>query len=173
MQVTEHSTKLKLFMDVLDGTKAAVSHCSIVYFNKLPFHLLLFAIFFIFLSLSVDDTNICALSSSWIYDGHFTAYPPQTVEEVCVFYLFIVYRFPDCELCTLDMLSTLSCSLCVSSVVAAAPDILSPLSLILESVLQADQQMMERTKAKIFSALISVLQIQEVNGKSLCFFSCA
>lgn len=48
--------------------------------------------------------------------------------------------------------------------VAAAPDILSPLSLILESVLQADQQMMERTKAKILSALISVLQIQELNG---------
>uniref|UniRef100_A0A8D3CMI6 Nucleoporin NUP188 n=1 Tax=Scophthalmus maximus TaxID=52904 RepID=A0A8D3CMI6_SCOMX len=45
-----------------------------------------------------------------------------------------------------------------------APDILSPLSLILESVLQADQQMMERTKAKIFSALISVLQIQGLNG---------
>lgn len=49
--------------------------------------------------------------------------------------------------------------------VATAPDILSPLSLILESVLQADQQMMERTKAKIFSALISVLQIQGLNGK--------
>ena len=26
MQLTEDSTKLKLFMDVLDGTKAAVSH---------------------------------------------------------------------------------------------------------------------------------------------------
>uniref|UniRef100_A0A667Y4Y4 Nucleoporin NUP188 n=1 Tax=Myripristis murdjan TaxID=586833 RepID=A0A667Y4Y4_9TELE len=43
------------------------------------------------------------------------------------------------------------------------PDILSPLSLILESVLQADQQL-DRTKAKIFSALISVLQIQGLNG---------
>lgn len=32
------------------------------------------------------------------------------------------------------------------------------------SVLQADQQMMERTKAKVFSALISVLQIQGLNG---------
>lgn len=49
--------------------------------------------------------------------------------------------------------------------VASAPDILSPLSLILESVLQADQQLMERTKAKIFSALISVLQIQGLDGK--------
>lgn len=49
--------------------------------------------------------------------------------------------------------------------VATAPDILAPLSLILENVLQADQQMMERTKAKIFSALISVLQIQGLNGK--------
>uniref|UniRef100_A0A667XV40 Nucleoporin NUP188 n=1 Tax=Myripristis murdjan TaxID=586833 RepID=A0A667XV40_9TELE len=44
------------------------------------------------------------------------------------------------------------------------PDILSPLSLILESVLQADQQL-DRTKAKIFSALISVLQIQGLNGE--------
>uniref|UniRef100_A0A667XYY0 Nucleoporin NUP188 n=1 Tax=Myripristis murdjan TaxID=586833 RepID=A0A667XYY0_9TELE len=49
------------------------------------------------------------------------------------------------------------------SVLATAPDILSPLSLILESVLQADQQL-DRTKAKIFSALISVLQIQGLNG---------
>lgn len=54
--------------------------------------------------------------------------------------------------------------------VATAPDILSPLSLILESVLQADQQMMERTKAKIFSALISVLQIQGLNGKTCVSF---
>lgn len=53
----------------------------------------------------------------------------------------------------------------VCSVVVAAPDILSPLSLILESVLQADQQMMEKTKAKIFSALISVLQIQGLNSR--------
>lgn len=57
----------------------------------------------------------------------------------------------------------------MSSVVSAAPDVLCPLSLILESVLQADQQMMERTKAKIFSALISVLQIQGFNGTSFSF----
>lgn len=48
--------------------------------------------------------------------------------------------------------------------VATTPDILSPLSLILECVLQVDQEMMERTKAKILSALISVLQIQGLNG---------
>ena len=66
------------------------------------------------------------------------------------------------------LLNSSSCinrSVFVSSVIAAAPDILSPLSLILENVLQADQQMMERTKAKLFSALISVLQIQGLNGK--------
>lgn len=58
--------------------------------------------------------------------------------------------------------------LCTASVVATAPDILSPLSLILESVLQADQHMMERTKAKIFSALISVLHIQgETTGSAV------
>lgn len=52
--------------------------------------------------------------------------------------------------------------------VATAPDVLSPLSLILESVLRADQQMMERTKTKILSALISVLQIQGLNGETRC-----
>ena len=54
---------------------------------------------------------------------------------------------------------------CPCSVVATAPDILTPLALVLESVLQADQQLMERTKAKVFSALISVLQIQGLNGE--------
>lgn len=32
MQLTEDSTKLKLFMDVLDGTKAAVSRHSVTHF---------------------------------------------------------------------------------------------------------------------------------------------
>lgn len=50
--------------------------------------------------------------------------------------------------------------------IVAAPDVLSPLSLILESVLKADQQMMERTKTKILSALISVLQIQGLHGET-------
>lgn len=59
-------------------------------------------------------------------------------------------------------------SLPVCSVVATAPDVLSPLSLILESVLKADQQTMERTKTKILSALISVLQIQGLNGETRC-----
>ena len=54
---------------------------------------------------------------------------------------------------------------CPCSVVATAPDILTPLALVLESVLQADQQLMERTKAKVFSALISVLQIQGLSGE--------
>ncbi|KAM9438037.1 nucleoporin NUP188-like [Salvelinus alpinus] len=38
------------------------------------------------------------------------------------------------------------------SVVATAPDVLSPLSLVLESALQTDQQLMAKTKAKVFSA---------------------
>ncbi|MFT7815488.1 nucleoporin NUP188 homolog, partial [Arapaima gigas] len=50
------------------------------------------------------------------------------------------------------------------SVVASAPDVLAPLTLVLESILQADQQLMGRTKAKLFSALISVLQIQGLNS---------
>uniref|UniRef100_W5L574 Nucleoporin NUP188 n=1 Tax=Astyanax mexicanus TaxID=7994 RepID=W5L574_ASTMX len=46
------------------------------------------------------------------------------------------------------------------SVLVSAPALLLPLSLMLESVLQADQLLMERTKAKLFSALISALHIQ-------------
>uniref|UniRef100_A0AAY5E889 Nucleoporin NUP188 n=1 Tax=Electrophorus electricus TaxID=8005 RepID=A0AAY5E889_ELEEL len=42
--------------------------------------------------------------------------------------------------------------------------LLPVLSLMLDSVLQADQQLMERTKAKLFSALISALHIQGLNG---------
>ncbi|XP_029300553.1 LOW QUALITY PROTEIN: nucleoporin NUP188 homolog [Cottoperca gobio] len=101
MQLTEDSTKLKLFMDVLDGTKAALTTPMSVPCLRLG---------------SMMATLLLILLKQW------------------------------------------------RSVVATAPDILSPLSLILESVLQADQQMMERTKAKIFSALISVLQIQGLNG---------
>ncbi|XP_056289355.1 nucleoporin NUP188 isoform X2 [Pseudoliparis swirei] len=101
MQLTEDSTKLKLFMDVLDGTKAALTTPMSVSCLRLG---------------SMMATLLLILLKQW------------------------------------------------RSVVATAPDILSPLSLILESILQADQQMMERTKAKIFSALISVLQIQGLNG---------
>ncbi|XP_010783816.1 nucleoporin NUP188 homolog, partial [Notothenia coriiceps] len=101
MQLTEDSTKLKLFMDVLDGTKAALTIPMSVPCLRLG---------------SMMATLLLILLKQW------------------------------------------------RSVVATAPDILSPLSLILESVLQADHHMMERTKAKIFSALISVLQIQGLNG---------
>ncbi|XP_070845929.1 nucleoporin NUP188 isoform X3 [Chaetodon trifascialis] len=103
MQLTEDSTKLKLFMDVLDGTKAALTTPMSVSCLRLG---------------SMMATLLLILLKQW------------------------------------------------RSVVATAPDILSPLSLILESVLQADQQLMERTKAKIFSALISVLQIQGLNDIS-------
>uniref|UniRef100_A0A8C9Z918 Nucleoporin NUP188 n=1 Tax=Sander lucioperca TaxID=283035 RepID=A0A8C9Z918_SANLU len=97
MQLTEDTTKLKLFMDVLDGTKAALTTPMSVPCLRLG---------------SMMATLLLILLKQW----------------------------------------------------RRSPDILSPLSLILESVLQADQQMMERTKAKIFSALISVLQIQGLNG---------
>uniref|UniRef100_A0A3Q3IR34 Nucleoporin NUP188 n=1 Tax=Monopterus albus TaxID=43700 RepID=A0A3Q3IR34_MONAL len=96
MQLTEDSTKLKLFMDVLDGTKAALTTPTSVPCLRLG---------------SMMATLLLILLSQW----------------------------------------------------RRSPDILSPLSLILESVLQADQQM-EKTKAKIFSALISVLQIQGLNS---------
>uniref|UniRef100_A0A8C5DRT8 Nucleoporin NUP188 n=1 Tax=Gouania willdenowi TaxID=441366 RepID=A0A8C5DRT8_GOUWI len=101
MHLTDESTKVKLFMDVLDGTKAALTKPTSIPCLRLG---------------SMMATLLLILLNQW------------------------------------------------RSVVAAAPDILSPLSLILESILQADQQMMEKTKAKIFSALISVLQIQGLNG---------
>uniref|UniRef100_A0A4W6BV08 Nucleoporin NUP188 n=1 Tax=Lates calcarifer TaxID=8187 RepID=A0A4W6BV08_LATCA len=97
MQLTDDSTKLKLFMDVLDGAKATLTTPMSVPCLRLG---------------SMMATLLLILLKQW----------------------------------------------------RGSPDILSPLSLILESVLQADQQMMERTKAKIFSALISVLQIQGLNG---------
>uniref|UniRef100_A0A672IAK6 Nucleoporin NUP188 n=1 Tax=Salarias fasciatus TaxID=181472 RepID=A0A672IAK6_SALFA len=98
MQLTDDSTKLKLFMDVLDGTQAALTTPTSVPCLRLG---------------SMMATLLLILLKQWR---------------------------------------------------RSAPDILSPLSLILESVLQADQQLMERTKAKVFSALISVLQIQGLNG---------
>lgn len=45
--------------------------------------------------------------------------------------------------------------------------IINSLTQILEGVLQADQQMMEKTKAKVFSALITVLQMKEMKGEVL------
>ncbi|XP_021446070.1 nucleoporin NUP188 homolog [Oncorhynchus mykiss] len=51
------------------------------------------------------------------------------------------------------------------SVVATTSDVLFPLSLILESVLQTDQQLMAKTKA---SALISALQMQGLDGGEIC-----
>ena len=83
MQVTDDSTKLKLFMDVLDGTKAAVSHRAIPYVWYFSELYCCFT-YQLFLSLSADYTHVRALSSSWIHDGHSTTRPPQTVEKVCV-----------------------------------------------------------------------------------------
>ncbi|XP_061912818.1 nucleoporin NUP188 [Entelurus aequoreus] len=101
MQLTDNQTKMKLFIDVLDATKAALTRPMSLPCLRLG---------------SMMATLLLVLLKQW------------------------------------------------RSVVATAPDVLSPLSLILECVLQADQQMMERTKAKILSALISVLQIQGLNG---------
>ncbi|XP_077441677.1 nucleoporin NUP188 isoform X2 [Vanacampus margaritifer] len=101
MHLTDNQTKLKLIMDVLDATKAALTTPTSVACLRLG---------------SMTATLLLVLLKQW------------------------------------------------RSVVATAPDILPPLSLMLECVLQADQQTMERTKAKILSALISVLQIQGING---------
>ncbi|XP_057675073.1 nucleoporin NUP188 [Corythoichthys intestinalis] len=101
MQLTDNQTKLKLFMDALDATKAALTRSGSVPCLRLG---------------STTATLLLVLLKQW------------------------------------------------RSVVAGAPDILSPLSLMLESVLQADPQMIERTKAKLLSALISALQIQGLDS---------
>lgn len=68
------------------------------------------------------------------------------------------------------------CGLSVSEVSLPSPphisrelnpvdEILGPLTEILEGVLQADRQLMEKTKAKVFSAFITVLQMKEMRGE--------
>ncbi|TRY95067.1 hypothetical protein DNTS_004696 [Danionella cerebrum] len=49
------------------------------------------------------------------------------------------------------------------SVLLSAPALLPPLSLMLESLLHTDQSLMDRTKAKLLSALILALQTQGLN----------
>ncbi|KAL6470727.1 hypothetical protein MHYP_G00218460 [Metynnis hypsauchen] len=101
MQLKEDSVRLKLFMDVLEGTKAALLTPQSVACLRLG---------------SMMATLLLVLLKQW------------------------------------------------KSVLVSAPALLPPLSLMLENVLQADQQLMERTKAKLFSALISALHIQGLNG---------
>uniref|UniRef100_A0A8C0LKZ2 Nucleoporin NUP188 n=1 Tax=Canis lupus dingo TaxID=286419 RepID=A0A8C0LKZ2_CANLU len=50
-------------------------------------------------------------------------------------------------------------------------EILGPLTEILEGVLQADQQLMEKTKAKMFSAFITVLQMKEMRVSDIPQYS--
>ncbi|XP_036444229.1 nucleoporin NUP188 homolog isoform X2 [Colossoma macropomum] len=101
MQLKEDAVRLKLFMDVLEGTKAALLMPQSVACLRLG---------------SMMATLLLILLKQW------------------------------------------------KSVLVSAPALLPPLSLMLENVLQADQQLMERTKAKLFSALISALHIQGLNG---------
>ncbi|KTG42314.1 hypothetical protein cypCar_00032850 [Cyprinus carpio] len=62
-----------------------------------------------------------------------------------------------------SMLTNIADVVCVS-VLVSAPALLPPLSLMLESVLHAEQQLTDRTKAKLLSALILALQNQGLNG---------
>lgn len=55
--------------------------------------------------------------------------------------------------------------LCPFRELGAVDKILGPLTEVLEGVLQADQQLMEKTKAKVFSAFITVLQMKEMRGE--------
>lgn len=58
-----------------------------------------------------------------------------------------------------------SLPLIVSRELGSVDELLGPLTEILEGVLQADQQLMEKTKAKVFSAFITVLQMKEMRGE--------
>lgn len=80
MHLADDVTKLKLFMDVLDGTKAAVSShntadlCESGSFSS-TFKLL-------FLSSSADHAHFCSVSAPGVRDGHPSTCPPQAVEKV-------------------------------------------------------------------------------------------
>ncbi|XP_059115957.1 nucleoporin NUP188 isoform X1 [Peromyscus eremicus] len=53
----------------------------------------------------------------------------------------------------------------------AVDKILGPLTEVLEGVLQADQRLMEKTKAKVFSAFITVLQMKEMRVSDIPQYS--
>lgn len=53
----------------------------------------------------------------------------------------------------------------ISRELGPVDEILGPLTEILDGVLQADQQLMEKTKAKVFSSFITVLQMKEMRGE--------
>ncbi|XP_026545738.1 nucleoporin NUP188 homolog isoform X1 [Notechis scutatus] len=57
------------------------------------------------------------------------------------------------------------------SKLGSADEIIDSLTQILDGVLQADQQMMEKTKAKVFSALITVLQMKETKASEIPQYS--
>ncbi|KAB0407114.1 hypothetical protein E2I00_004270, partial [Balaenoptera physalus] len=57
------------------------------------------------------------------------------------------------------------------SELGSVDEILRPLTEILEGVLQADQQLMEKTKAKVFSAFITVLQMKEMRVSDIPQYS--
>uniref|UniRef100_A0A8C1H8N0 Nucleoporin NUP188 n=1 Tax=Cyprinus carpio carpio TaxID=630221 RepID=A0A8C1H8N0_CYPCA len=104
MHLKDDSVRQKLFMDVLEGTKAALLMSQSVFCLRLG---------------SMMVTLLLILLKQW------------------------------------------------KSVLVSAPALLPPLSLMLESVLHAEQQLTDRTKAKLLSALILALQNQGLNGQSI------
>uniref|UniRef100_A0A8C2FMC7 Nucleoporin NUP188 n=1 Tax=Cyprinus carpio TaxID=7962 RepID=A0A8C2FMC7_CYPCA len=104
MHLKDDSVRQKLFMDVLEGTKAALLMSQSVFCLRLG---------------SMMVTLLLILLKQW------------------------------------------------KSVLVSAPALLPPLSLMMESVLHAEQQLTDRTKAKLLSALILALQNQGLNGQSI------
>lgn len=86
MHLKDDSVRQKLFMDVLEGTKAAVSTSDTTDYSVSRF-MCMSSVSSVShpLSLSAADVSVCLLSASGLNDGHTTPHPPQTVEKVCVY----------------------------------------------------------------------------------------
>lgn len=85
MHLSDDATKLKLFMDVLDGTNAAVRNQHFFRLRCLFFPTLDFLSDMkkpLSLPLSAHDTHVRALPAPRLHDGHPAARAAQTVEKV-------------------------------------------------------------------------------------------
>ncbi|KAM9326170.1 nucleoporin NUP188 [Gastrophryne carolinensis] len=80
----------------------------------------------------------------------------------------VVFQVPDSAACL--QLGSMLCTLMVillrhwKNELSSPENILKSLVKILEGVLQADEQLMEKTKALVFSALISVLEVKQIKA---------
>ncbi len=91
MHLKDDTVRQKLFMDVLEGTKAAVGYLiHMTIYLQMTFNVLMF-----FLSFSAADVSVCFLSASGVHDGHAAPHPPQTVERFVFVYDWLSFT---CEI---------------------------------------------------------------------------